>query len=343
MEHASPPPPSSEGFIYFPKLPAELRLRILEIYQEDEPGRLIEVRWSPKNERYFVDIPVPSLLHLCRDSRKIALKYFELIQIPIATTNVSRGIDFLQGSPPTFNSPGYHLPTVCLLQLYYNFDRDTFYFSLNHFAENDIFDLACSETLEHFLKALNSQRNVAKRLRAIAFNAERMNFRTLSHNMFNMGSLENIQLVFGDRCCDPESWSSAHKEAISLEQIMIPEIPTVRPPPPPNPVINIPGLGLRTIGIPISQIPGYPHFNGQADFIDTLSEEQKYAVRVGDKWQKLNDDLIRMLNFTVARTMGKTGGQAREDWGDLITIPCKIIRSAARQQRDTGSIRRNSF
>lgn len=67
---------------YFPKLPAEIRLRIWgNAYDALEP-RLIELEPVPRRDQIITRHKAPALLQVCRDSRFEGLKIYETLGAP---------------------------------------------------------------------------------------------------------------------------------------------------------------------------------------------------------------------------------------------------------------------
>ena len=64
-----------DNFQLFPRLPTELRLLIWEFARPE--GRIIKMRVR-RNRNLYSRAPVPNLLHTNQESRKLALKWYEL-------------------------------------------------------------------------------------------------------------------------------------------------------------------------------------------------------------------------------------------------------------------------
>ncbi|EPE32653.1 hypothetical protein GLAREA_07787 [Glarea lozoyensis ATCC 20868] len=319
--------PAQGAFIHFPKLPAELQNKILKTYLEDEPGRLIEVRWSKAKQRYFIDAAVPPLLHVDRGSRAMAKKYFELITVPV---NVTKKVSTITLYDPVVYNDTKTVPlTVCLFQTHFNFNHDTLYLNSEHFRPKTNHHREnlnrLPSKLKEFLVALNGQRHIAERLRALAVDAKMFYSSFFAQHMFNMVDLEYVHFIFGDHCCLEGAGISGyriHQEAFAIEQIQIPDFPTHRQQ---NPTMYTPNALLQRHG-PMTQINGYPHFIGQTYWVAMLSKKEQYVI--GDIWQDLNNELIMDLERNVAEQMEMSQGLAREHWQDLTTTPCRVVRRA---------------
>jgi hypothetical protein len=329
MRMALAPALPTEGFIYFPKLPAELQNKVLKTCLEDEPGRLIEVRWSKAKQRYFVDTAVPPLLHVDRGSRALARKYFELITIPVDVTKRKATISLYD--PVVYNDSKPVPLTVCLFHTYYNFDHDTLYLNSEHFRPkiNHHWEHLhrLPSKLKEFLVALNAQRHIAERLRALAVDGKMFYSSFFAQHMFNMVNLECVHFVFDDYCCLKGGGTSGyrvHKEAFAIEQIQIPDFPTHRQL---SPNMYTPNALLQRHG-PMTQIPGLPHFDEQTDRVARLSKKEQCAWEIGNTWQNLDAELIMDLERNVVEQMELSKGLAREHWQDLTTTPCRVVRRA---------------
>jgi hypothetical protein len=331
MGELQPPTLPVQKFVYFPRLPTELRHEIFRDYQENQPGRFVEIRWSKDNRRFFVDELVPPLLHVCKESRKIALKFFELISMSIPVTNRNRTMTLRTAIPRLDASGSFFMqppgPTVCFLDIYYNFDIDTLYLSSSHLntghPHHPINNGELTK-LQEFFRALNSQRHVAERLRSLAIEAKTIEREACAINMHNMVNLERVDIVFGDSCCDFDRHHAfsgpAHKKAARLEQIFLPKIPTIEA------LFDRNSNYYNHSLYPYVFRSGYPRLIEQMDFIPALSEEERYAVTIGDRRQRMETRLLSQLNFNVDRHITSGRAVAREDWTNLTTIPYKIVR-----------------
>lgn len=92
---------SLEQFLFFSKLPMEIRTAIWQITTKE--GRIVEV-YALSDKGWVA--PVPSILHVCSESRGIGLKYYEL----------------------AFSAKDRHTGKSYPARIYFNFDYDTLYF-----------------------------------------------------------------------------------------------------------------------------------------------------------------------------------------------------------------------
>ncbi|KAF8848078.1 hypothetical protein BDZ45DRAFT_297478 [Acephala macrosclerotiorum] len=68
-----------DKFTLFPKLTIELRLKI---WNEEIPNsRIIEVRWKDEETRFVTYASTPSILHACSESREVAKKRYEMLEV----------------------------------------------------------------------------------------------------------------------------------------------------------------------------------------------------------------------------------------------------------------------
>ncbi|KAG9230168.1 hypothetical protein BJ875DRAFT_445280 [Amylocarpus encephaloides] len=281
-----------DEFWFFPMLPVELRLKIFKNAQEQETGRVVEVRWSKINRRFFVDCPVPALLHVCRDSRAIASRYFENLTITVGVTNVDSLVNMAYRGGYAAPVYGHYnpVPTCCFFKIYFNFGHDTLYLSSYHFESGnfgDSVDGVAGKMIE-FLAALNSHPVASQKIRTLALNAQRFKPELYGVNMFNFRNLEHLHLVFDDSCCSTERFGSgdlrSHGKAFLMEPVNIPQGPAAQPlyPQPqidqyispylPNiaaPYLQAPqvwGLQVPYPSMPIQQQPYQPMLQMPANF-----------------------------------------------------------------------------
>jgi len=119
-------PELATAFTIFPKLPVELRLKIWKFAL---PGRrIVDIRCDKQSvlfEKYRSSTPIPSILHVCSESRTLASKVYELA---FRTTPSSRSI-------------------------YFNFSADLLVFNCKHF------DLFCR--VKWFMQDAKNAKRVA--------------------------------------------------------------------------------------------------------------------------------------------------------------------------------------
>lgn len=185
--------------------------------------------------------------------------------------------------------------------------------------------------MREFLSALNAQKKASQSLRALAISADKFDADVFGSRIFNMASLEYLYFVFGDNCCTTghshEGRGQTHKQAITFKHVEPPKIPVAKPPPPEPPIVNIPGLGPRRVGLPLSQIPGYPHFNAREDHIEELNREQERVVRIEEAWAEYDEQLYDYLEDMVAvRVDGFKDFLPREEWEELETFAVEAVR-----------------
>lgn len=327
-------PISAQMFHQFRKLPVELKRLVWQEYHDgDAEGRVVEVRWSKNNKRFFVDNPVPVLFHVCRESRQLVKKYYDTMILAVGVTNIdTHNLMAAQlGLPP---KTGYTAPTCCLFRVFFSYERDTLYLSSNHFEDNNGGDHEGGVPLKlrEFLAALNAQKKASQNLRALAISADKFDPDTIGGRIFNMAQLEYLYFVFGDNCCPTGHFhgttGQTHKQAITFKHIEAPKLPVAKSPPLDPPIVNIPGLGSRRVGIRLSQIPGYPHFNARQDYIDELTREQERVLRIEERWQEYNEQLYDYLEDMVAVRVNGFCGDCfpREEWEDLETFAVEAVR-----------------
>ncbi|CAG8953062.1 hypothetical protein HYFRA_00003256 [Hymenoscyphus fraxineus] len=308
-------------FPKFERLPFELRRQIWYDFQDLEEARVVEVRWSKRNRRFFTDTPVPALYHICHETRRIVKEYYDTMVLTIGVTN-------------TDPVPMMFPQSCCLFRIYFNYDRDTLYLSSNHFENgDDDREGGMPLKMREFLSALNAHKKTSQNLRALAISGDHFDVDVVGSRISNMTALEYLYFVFGDNCCPREHsgagrpLASAHKKILNFTTVEAPKLPTVQPPPLAPPIINIPGLGPRMCGIPIHLIPGYPHFNSRPAILAKMSEEKQRAVRIDALWQQYEEELFEYLEDMIATRMeGSRGFLPREDWDELETIAVEPIR-----------------
>ncbi|KAL2069112.1 hypothetical protein VTL71DRAFT_15450 [Oculimacula yallundae] len=81
-----PSPSTDVSFTLFPKLPPELRLRILKLHLPGNSLKYVGMQqyrymfaWDSNTERWVINVPFPSLLHVNRESRYECLKYYAIM------------------------------------------------------------------------------------------------------------------------------------------------------------------------------------------------------------------------------------------------------------------------
>lgn len=83
------PPPALKEFTIFDELPTELRLAVWKFAlldgTPDRTSGAIEVLWDPIRHRCRAAVPIPTLLHVCHESREEALKTYELLELSLHT------------------------------------------------------------------------------------------------------------------------------------------------------------------------------------------------------------------------------------------------------------------
>jgi hypothetical protein len=95
-------------FPQFPRLPQEIRLKIWDMVTDEPRAVIIHSRLGPGGG-IRSPTPVPSALHVCLESREVALKKYEL----------------------TFSARDARLDSNYLARIWFNFDKDVVYFR-NH-------------------------------------------------------------------------------------------------------------------------------------------------------------------------------------------------------------------
>ena len=123
---------SLKEFTLFKKLPMELRLKIWSFALLGQPPRRIRVMQKKVDAKngdlrnaghFYTDTPLPITLHICQESRKEALKVYELLEIKQYNPN-SRALQLLRA---LHNSVRVKAPPMTDFRTYINYSEDYLY------------------------------------------------------------------------------------------------------------------------------------------------------------------------------------------------------------------------
>jgi len=328
------PTQTIEEFTLFRKLPLEIRCKVWNAALEDErfrEGRIVEVRWSKNGKRFISDNRLPVLLHTCHDSRIEAQKALYLFTLAVEVSDSDEHSIALRRLGIIMPDE-YEPPSVTLFNTYLDLSLDTIYLAHSHFENGDPRSQQPTK-LSEFLKALNGQRVVARKIRYLAFSGEMFDAEEAGASMFNMRALEIVKFVFGDRCCFKSRCPrEPHSKLIKFEEMKFPNPPAMHHPQPP-PQFGMPihqsNFGQFNPGIgggPMQRATGFAHFNAGLAPLFGLSEEDKRLLKIQAVWHKQDDELATYLEDMVADRMSESQGQAREDWEDLKTLAVTAVR-----------------
>ncbi|EPE36028.1 hypothetical protein GLAREA_05366 [Glarea lozoyensis ATCC 20868] len=149
---------TSGRFIHFPKLPAELRLKIWGYLMPEEDSRIVEVRWNDKTGKYYTDVAQPLLLHVCHETRAEVSKTYDRLEF-----NVNEFDDLYMALETGVRNTGFRIPrrtNPTPFGTYFNFDCDELVVTLTC-INNDIARV-------HFLDSLRRQEIVQKKSKSIS-------------------------------------------------------------------------------------------------------------------------------------------------------------------------------
>ncbi|KAH6669404.1 hypothetical protein B0J14DRAFT_672399 [Halenospora varia] len=316
-------------------LPLELRQKIWKIAAEGEDERIIEIRWSRVNQRYFIDLPIPPLLRTCHDSRIEALKIYELLLVPVL---VSPGESLEKSMAATIGEPAlskpHSRPIVTIFRTYFKSDKDMMYFGAFHF-ENDDMPEPQPTKLNEFLYALNAQRAMAQKIHWLAFTGEYAIEEDIADRIFNMTNLDEIYFVFDDPCCYYDRFGDRvgklHRKMLGLKPMERPKVPIVpmyrHGAPVEPPLITIPGLGEVKAGMSIAELPGYPHFDKNFQLQQELDIAAQRHRQHYHMYKEKDKKLVAVLKYNDLKpaSVGQLG--RRTDWRRLGTGACTATRA----------------
>lgn len=119
---------TSDTFTLFPKLPAELRLKI---WDEAMPeARIIEVLWS-EHRGFYTDANTPAILHVCSESRSRARRVYTAAIVENSKKKVNWGPG-VAWYFPHINVNGPYKKGTTPFGAWIDYDHDTLYFSLGN-------------------------------------------------------------------------------------------------------------------------------------------------------------------------------------------------------------------
>ncbi|RDL42489.1 uncharacterized protein BP5553_02468 [Venustampulla echinocandica] len=316
-----------KDFPQFRKLPIELRKAIWDEHLASEPGRIVEVRWSKVDRRFFTDLKPPILLQVCHESRKAALAVYDILSLPVSVTNcnaIAKMLALVGSALPT-PSPQ---PIIACFNTFINWKADVLYPSSYHLEHSDMGDVQPAKLIE-FLKALNRDTDAAQKVQSIAFTAGTFDSRILAPGLFNMTNLKRLSFVYDDMCCFRERMfldrSKRHRKAIGMTQIVFPELPPVQAAPTLQ-LVQVPDIASAFLGLP-SQVYAYTRPSRVNPAHAHLSRAEKLALKCKPMWRRLNDQLLAWFNDNVTDLVELLGFvKARKDWSDLTTVPVFMVR-----------------
>jgi hypothetical protein len=172
-------------FKLFLTLPAELRLKI---WGYSLLGvRVVEVRWNPESHKYYTTVVQPVILHVCHESREVALKEYDLLELPCIMDPV------MELALRSNNTPLRPFGT------YINFDRDELVvapFLIGSTTARVFFAicLRAEESVRGKLKRISIGGHVVSRTGV----SEMRRFAMLISRMWNVSTVGVVEVKMGD-------------------------------------------------------------------------------------------------------------------------------------------------
>ncbi|KUJ24174.1 uncharacterized protein LY89DRAFT_662932 [Mollisia scopiformis] len=178
-------------FHLFSKLPIELRTMVWkEVFPEE--ARIVEILWTEDRE-FSTRIPIPIELHLCSESRSLALKKYKVLEVennvPESTdseTNTKSAAKAAKLSPQESSEK-----SLRPFRAYFNCAKDVLYFPKNCDTINNY-----GEIFGSFLCKLNHE--AISTLQHLALNDPQAAYTLTKSNLLKLSKLRTIYVIATD-------------------------------------------------------------------------------------------------------------------------------------------------
>jgi hypothetical protein len=206
------------AFTTFSKLPIELRLKIWAMAL---PERVIEVMWTAQNNRFYHQTPVPTLFHVCQESRLLAMSHYDIMEIENLPESPEGDSSYTVKQqctlPKTFLAAnGFDRFAFMPFTTYINYCTDVLYLSTLHLGSGSLGEF--SNKADEFLYNIIDE-NYNGKVKNLALDGY-VDETVFGERLVDMEALKKLYLAFGDECCDGEP----HKSITGFEELYTLEI-----------------------------------------------------------------------------------------------------------------------